>query len=292
MDLRSLEKTDKFGYLFYISYNGIKFDAFDSVKEKYTVKGEFEKRLKKLGITWAKGIQQAGRTDAKVSAKENILYISSNNNFNFDEIIEKFNNFPKELKLNKIEKTLPKLIFPEEIKAREYIYKFPVKKIKVNREDIIKNCEKYSGKYDVSIFTDFKGSQLKEKIRSVEVNFKEDTLYFSGSSFMPKQVRIMSGFLLTGEKKILPGKYLSLSKIILSYELKNNLITEVYDIIENDIEKIEKIRETFIFYVKKEKKGEIIGTRGRNIKKLRKKYGSVIIKEIVWLEELSKDLTI
>ena len=34
------------------------------------------------------------------------------------------------------------------------------------------------------------------------------------------------------------------------------------------------------FYVKKSKKGEVIGNKGKNIKKLRGKYGKIIIKEI------------
>ena len=68
INLRVLEKSDKFGYLFFIAYNGIKFDAFDEIKNKHTVKGDFSKILLELGFSWAKGVQQAGRTDAKVSA--------------------------------------------------------------------------------------------------------------------------------------------------------------------------------------------------------------------------------
>lgn len=41
---------------------------------------------------------------------------------------------------------------------------------------------------------------------------------------MPKQVRIMSGYILTGRKEALEGKYLTLSKIVLSEELKNNIL--------------------------------------------------------------------
>ena len=77
---------------------------------------------------------------------------------------------------------------------------------------------------------------------------------FLGNSFMPKQVRIMSGYILIGEKKILPGKYLTLEKIILSEELKEIIIEEVDNILEVNILNVEKIKDIYIFYVLKNKK--------------------------------------
>ena len=51
--------------------------------------------------------------------------------------------------------------------------------------------------------------------------------------------------------------------------------------IEN-VEKVERTKDkTFsVFYVSKDKKGEVIGKNGRNIKKLRKEYGTIIVREI------------
>lgn len=284
MNFRSLEKTTKFGYLFYISYRGTKFHSFDENKDekttKKTVKGEFIKILGELGVTWAKGVQQGGRTDGQVSAKENILYINSNNKINKISLKNKFNKKIDEMKIIKIEKTLPNLVFPEMMEGRVYRYDYPANKIKANGEEILKRCEELTGTYDVSDFTDGKGQKLKEKIRSVEVSYDNGSLIFVGNSFMPKQVRIMSGYILTGEKKNLPGKYLILEKMILSKELEEIIIEDVNDISEENILKIEKIKDAYIFYVAKNKKGEVIGKNAGNIKSLRKKYGQIIIKTI------------
>ena len=284
MNFRSLEKTTKFGYLFYISYRGTKFHSFDENKDenstKKTVKGEFIKILGELGITWAKGVQQGGRTDGQVSARENILYINSNNKIDKVSLKDKFNKKINEMKIIKIEKTLPNLAIPEMIEGRVYRYNYPTDKVSSTEEEILKRCHELTGTYDVSGFTDRKGQKLKEKIRRVEISYDSGTLVFSGDSFMPKQVRIMSGYILTGEKKILPGKYLTLEKMVLSKELEVIIIEEINDISEENVLKVEKIKDIYIFYVAKNKKGEVIGKNAGNIKNLRKKYGKIIIKTI------------
>ena len=283
MDIRIIEKTDKWGYMFHIKYDGTKFHSFDEMNGKKTVKGKFKEIMNQLGFTWAKGIQQGGRTDAKVSATENILYVSSNFNGNIRDLQSRFNEISNdELKITMSKKTLPNLAFPEEIERREYIYSYPKKRVKNSIEDIEKLCKELSGKYDVSEFTDKKGLELKEHIREVEISFKKGKLYFSGNSFMPKQVRIMSGYILTGRKEALEGKYLTLSKIVLKEELKNNIIERVEDLKIDGVSKIEVNlkRDFYIFYVPKDKKGEFIGKNGKNIKALKKIYGNIVVKEI------------
>lgn len=284
MNFRSLEKTTKFGYLFFISYKGTKFHSFDENKEgettKKTVKGEFIRVMNELGVTWAKGVQQGGRTDGQVSASENVLYINSNNKIDKVKLRIEFNKKIKNMKIIKIEKTLPNLAIPEMIEGRRYRYTLPKEKIVTSEEKIKELCKELSGKYDVSEFTDRKGQSLKEKIREVEISYEDGNLNFIGNSFMPKQVRIMSGYILTSERKILAGKYLTLEKMILSKELEDMLIEEVTDIKEENIIKIEKIKDVYIFYVNKNKKGEVIGKNAANIKALRKKYGKIIVKVI------------
>lgn len=284
MNFRSLEKTTKFGYLFYISYRGTQFHSFDENKDensiKKSVKGEFIKILGELGITWAKGVQQGGRTDSQVSAKENVLYINSNNKIDKVLLKDKFNKKIDEMKITKIEKTLPNLVLPEMIDGRIYRYNYPLNKIKVTEEEILKRCEELTGTYDVSGFTDGKGQKLKEKIRSVEISYDNGSLLFLGNLFMPKQVRIMSGYILTKEKKNLPGKYLTLEKMILSKELEEIMIKDIDNVFEENVLKVEKIKDTYIFYVAKSKKGEVIGKNASNIKNLRKKYKKIVIKTI------------
>lgn len=283
MDIRAVEKSKKWGYMFYISYNGAKFQSFDEMNEKKNIKGKFREVMEKIGFTWAKGVQQAGRTDAKVSANENILYVSSNFNGNIKKIQEDFNkNSDTDLKVTMIKKTFPNIVFPDMIEKREYIYSYPEKLIKNTEEEIEKLCKELSGTYDVSEFTDKKGLELKEHIREVKITYENGKLRFLGNSFMPKQVRIMSGYILTGKKEPLMGKYLTLEKIYLKSEMKNIVLEEIPDIEEENVIKIEKTADgsLYIFYVPQGKRGEFIGKNGKNIKEMKKKYGDIVVREI------------
>jgi len=286
MNIRALEKTNKLGFLFFISYNGKKFDSFDEMLNKKSVKGRFREILKKLDFSWAKGIQQGGRTDKDVSAKENILYVSSNF---FGDIIKLKNDFNQksssDLFITKIIKTLPNLIIPDLIEKREYIYT-PTDKYIINTSEKINDwCKKLSGTYDMSEFTDSKGRLLKNPIRQVNISYEKKSLKFLGDSFLPHQVRIMASYILSNEKKIYPGKFLTLNKLYLKNELKSILLEEIA---KNDfnnnglIEKIEKTHDNslYIFYVNEKNRGEFIGKNGKNIKHLRKSLENILVREI------------
>ena len=282
MDIRAIEKSGKSGFMFYIKYDGTKFQAFDEINGKTTVKGRFKEIMNALGFTWAKGIQQAGRTDAKVSANENILYVSSSFNGDMDRIVEEFNGKAENMQITSVRKTFPNLSFPEMIAKREYIYRYPKKKIVKSDEEILALCSELSGKHDVGRFTDKKGQELKNHIREVEISYLNGKLFFLGDSFMPKQVRTMAGYILTGRCEPLEGKYLTLNRIDLSPELKAHIFENVEDITVENVEKIEKTVDgtLYIFYVTKDKKGEVIGKNGKNIKALKKQYGNIIVREI------------
>ena len=283
MNFRGIEKTDKWGYIFTVFYNGEKFHSFDEMAGKVTVKGEFRKVMNELGFTWAKGIQQGGRTDAKVSAERNLLYVSSNFTGDLSEIIFKFNEKMKEsIFIRKVQKTFPNLSFPEYVEKREYIYRYPKKRVKRSIEDIEKTLLEISGTYDVSKFTDKKGLELKEHERTVKVTYEKGILKFIGNSFMPKQVRNMAGDILTGEVETFPGKFLTLENVYLKEELMNKMILSCDNLKISGVEKIEKTKddEITILYVKKEKKGEVIGKNASNIKSLRKELGNIVIREI------------
>ena len=282
MDIRTIEKSKKWGYMFYISYNGQKFQSFDEMDGKKSIKGKFREIMEKIGFTLAKGVQQAGRTDAKVSANENILYVSSNFNGDINKVQEEFNkNSDADLRVTMIKKTFPNLVFPDMIEKREYIYSYPEKLIKNTKEEIEKLCEKLSGIYDVSEFTDKKGLELKKHIREVRIIYENGKLRFLGNSFMPKQVRIMSGYILTGKKEPLMGKYLTLEKIYLKDEMKNMILQEVPDISEENVIKVEKTTDEslYVFYVSQGKRGEFIGKNGKNIKEMKRKYGDIVVRE-------------
>ncbi len=275
--IRNFENTEYFGYIFYIEYDGRKFSSFDENPNEKSIKSEFRKLLKKNGINFFKGIQQAGRTDKDVSAKENLLYINSKDYIEFEKIEYKEVDG---LKILKIEKTLPFLEFPELIAKRHYIYEYPEKLIKNTDEKINLNCMELSGKKDFKKFTSKKGKKLKNHVREIEVEYKEGKLYFTGDGFLPQQVRIMSNFILNGNMKPLPGEHLTLVKVDFSDELEKIILKngDIEEIIE-DVEKIEKNDYFYIFYVNKGNKGRLIGKKGKNIKNLKKLYGNIVVKE-------------
>ena len=338
--IRDFENTKYFGYMFFIEYNGEKFDSFDENPNKKSIKAEFRKILESNKIKIFKGIQQAGRTDANVSAKENILYINSKDVIDFFKL--KFLEI-EGLKINKIVRTLPFLEFPQMIQKRYYIYKYPKHLVKNNEERINQICEKVSGKKDFYEFTSEKGKKLKNHIREILVKYENGNLYFAGDGFLPQQVRIMSNFILNNRKfnleklnnknfenrklgikdKALDGKYLTLEKVGFSEELEKISFFDVENIeelmaLENEnygkdfvklneksleagnsaskinglneelkniggIAKIKKIERNVyftVFFVEKKDKGEFIGKNGKNIRKLKKIFGDIVVKEM------------
>ena len=326
--IRDFENTKYFGYMFFVEYDGQKFESFDENPNKKSVKSEFRKILENNKIKIFKGIQQAGRTDANVSAKENILYINSKEIIAFSKL--KFLE-TEGMKINKIARTLPFLEFPQMIEKRYYIYEYP-KKLKKNDEERINQiCKKVSGEKDFYEFTSEKGKKLKNHTREIFVKYENGKLYFVGDGFLPQQVRIMSNFILNNTKfdieklndgnfenrklgikdKPLDGKYLTLMKIDFSEKLdkisffdvknieelinlkKNN--NEIFEIENSEIkiddlneqlksiDKVKKIeRNSYftVFFVEKKDKGEFIGKRGKNIRKLKKIFGDIVVKEI------------
>lgn len=326
--IRDFENTKYFGYMFFVEYDGQKFESFDENPNKKSVKSEFRKILEKNKIKIFKGIQQAGRTDANVSAKGNILYINSKEIIDFSKL--KFLE-TEGMKINKIVRTLPFLEFPQMIEKRYYIYEYP-KKLRKNDEDRInKICNKVSGKKDFYEFTSEKGKKLKNHTREIFVKYENGKLYFVGDGFLPQQVRIMSNFILNNTKfdieklndenfenrkleikdKPLDGKYLTLMKVDFSEKLgkisffdvknieelinlkKNN--NEIFEIENSEIKiddlneqlksigkvkKIERNSYFTVFFVEKKDKGEFIGKRGKNIRKLKKILGDIVVKEI------------
>ena len=326
--IRDFENTKYFGYMFFVEYDGQKFESFDENPNKKSVKSEFRKILENNKIKIFKGIQQAGRTDANVSAKENILYINSKEIIDFSKL--KFLE-TEGLKINKIGRTLPFLEFPQMIEKRYYIYEYPKKLRKNDENRINKICNKVSGKKDFYEFTSEKGKKLKNHTREIFVKYENGKLYFVGDGFLPQQVRIMSNFILNNTKfdieklndenfenrklgikdKPLDGKYLTLMKVDFSEKLekisffdvknieelinlkKNN--NEIFEIENSEIKiddlneqlksigkvkKIERNSYFTVFFVEKKDKGEFIGKRGKNIRKLKRIFGDIVVKEI------------
>lgn len=212
-------RKNKLGYLLEISYKGKKFDAFDEIKDKKTTKNVLKTYLISKGIVIYKGLQQAGRTDAKVSANSNYIYFIANE---FDLDILDYNLDIDGLKIKKAYVVDKGIILPDVVERRIYNYYYPKKFHRVDEKIIIKRANEISGKMDFSEFTNHKGLKLKNHIRDVKVSYVEGKLYFDGNSFMPQQVRRMAGYVFNGKKEPMNPKFLILDKII----LKEGVINE------------------------------------------------------------------
>jgi len=212
-------RKNKLGYLLEISYKGKKFDAFDEIKDKKTTKSVLKTYLISKGVVIYKGLQQAGRTDAKVSANSNYIYFIANE-FNLDILDYDFDI--DGLKIKKAYVVDKGIVLPDVVERRIYNYYYPKKFHKVDEETIISRVNEISGEKDFSEFTNHKGLKLKNHIRDVKVTYDNGKLYFNGNSFMPQQVRRMAGYIFNGKKEPMNPKFLILDKII----LKEGVINE------------------------------------------------------------------
>lgn len=110
---------------------------------------------------------------------------------------------------------------------------------------------------------------------------------------MPKQVRIMSSFILTNSYEPLPGKFLTLEKIYLKKDLENMFIhnnkksllnlKEIESLKNFDLNTIksESLGDSItILYIPRELKSEFIGKNGNNIKKIKKIIGNILVREV------------
>lgn len=261
---RKLEKTSLNGYMIYIRYNGNEYDCFDENPGFKSVKSEFKKRFEENGINIFKGIQQAGRTDKGVSANENVLYIMTSK-INIDEML-KYDD------VIKIQRVLPFLEFPDYVEKREYIFKYDVEKITRSEDEIQKLCKNLSGNMDYSRFTTKKGRQIKNTVRNLKIEYKDNSLYFLGDSFLPHQVRIMSSYILTGKMKELDGKYLCLNKIFFNKVIKGMfLVDAMVDI--PDVKFAVECEKYIFLYTDDISKS--IGRNGKNIKKINLKKKAI-----------------
>lgn len=296
--IRNIENSKYFGYLVYISYDGSEFESFDDNPKLKSVKGVFKKILDILNIHIVKGIQQAGRTDKYVSGDNNILYFNSKIILDCDKIVKQMNdiilnddNF-KGIKINKILRTIPVSDFPSEIKSRKYVYSYPKYLIKNNEEKINEKIKEVIGTHNFIDFTSKKGKKLLELERTVYIDYNDGNLIFTGNKFLPQQVRIMSNYILNNKKSPIEAKYLTfinaelsgkmekfifynvdIENIKYNYEINNEITFE-------NIEFIEKNSILYIFYVKPEHKGKVIGKNGKNIRKIKKILGDIVIKEV------------
>lgn len=203
---------NKFGYILKISYDGNCFDSFDEAIGKKSVKLTLKNYLLSKGVKLLKGLSQAARTDAKVSANENYIYFNAKR---FNMKILDLNKNIEGLEILEIKEVSKNLIISDLVEYREYIYSYPKKLLKLEDfDEIQKRCEIINQTDNFYNFTTHKGKKMLNHIRKVEVKFIDFKLYFKGESFLPQQVRMMSGYILKNKIKSLEAKYLVLNKIV------------------------------------------------------------------------------
>lgn len=128
---------NKFGYLLKISYDGELFDSFDELKDKKSVKLTLKNYLISKGVKLLKGLSQATRTDAKVSANENYIYFMAKR---FNMKILDIDKDIEGLKILEVKEVKKNLIISDLVLYREYIYSYPKNLINLNNiEEIEKD---------------------------------------------------------------------------------------------------------------------------------------------------------
>ena len=127
-------------------------------------------------------------------------------------------------------------------------------------------------------FTNPTFNHLIHEVSMTSSLIENNELHYIGDSFLPQQVRIMSGYILTNKLKPLEGKYLMLYKVNKSDELDALVFTENNEIKIDKVERVGQNSNITIFFVKAKNKAELIGKNGKNIKQMRKEYGNIVVK--------------
>lgn len=199
-----------------LAYDGSDFAGFQIQPEGRTVGGEIEKALKKIHKGQDIRIQSAGRTDAGVHAKGQVIHFDSPlsipdenwkralNTLLPDDIYVKhcknvteafharFNAIAKEYHYN-VRTALEPNIF-----KRKYAYHFPYS---LDLEKINQACIYLEGTHDFTTFSSAKATIKGSRVRTLynlSCEATEDGIrfYFYGDGFLYNMVRIIVSFLL------------------------------------------------------------------------------------------------
>ncbi len=208
-------------YLITFSYDGSKYQGYQTQEHGKTVQDEIEKALKKIAGNKDISIHASGRTDAGVHALNQKAHFDLENEIEVERLKHSLNGLlPKDIYIKRVETVKNSFHARFDVRAKEYIYELnmgeynPIQKDYVcqwnKRLDVveIERALKYlEGTHDFRSFTKKGNDDCVRKL--VQTNLIRDlkdvnhiTLVFVGTGFLRYQVRNMVGTLIEiGEGK-------------------------------------------------------------------------------------------
>lgn len=202
-------------YLINISYDGTNYSGYQKQNNKITIQETIENVLSQIfkqEIT----IVASGRTDAGVSAIEQVCHMDINVEFEGKKVLGYANSLlPADIRINVIKKVESEFHARYSAKRKTYEYYFYVGQHQIpvydkfasrvgyvlDIENMKKACEEIKGEHDFSCFC-ASNTSIKDKTRTVyEIDIKnvDGCLYkleITGNGFLYNMVRIIMGTLI------------------------------------------------------------------------------------------------
>ncbi len=196
-----------------IAYDGTNYSGWQRLPDKKTVQGEIEKALSRIADKEIL-ISGASRTDAGVHAKGQVANFDYSGRLPLPRLKNSLNSLlPEDIYISKLEKAGK--TFSARFSAKQKTYRYTVRQNKerdVFLNNYNTNCSfkldikkmreavKYlTGTKDFRVFSaDEERVKTIRTLKSIKITKKKDMVYldFTARSFLRRQVRMLSGFLI------------------------------------------------------------------------------------------------
>jgi len=196
-----------------IAYDGTNYSGWQRLPDKKTVQGEIEKALSRIADKEIL-ISGASRTDAGVHAKGQVANFDYSGRLPLPRLKTSLNSLlPEDIYISKLEKVGKN--FSARFSAKQKTYRYTVRQNKerdVFLNNYNTNCSfkldikkmreavKYlTGTKDFRVFSaDEERVKTIRTLKSIKITKKKDMVYldFTARSFLRRQVRMLSGFLI------------------------------------------------------------------------------------------------
>jgi len=217
------------GYLVWVTYDGRQFESFDDSPTDSAIKAYLVNILDdELRLRPKSALQHCVRTDAGMSALENVFLFDSNCRPDIESIVRRFNLKGSGVKITKMIKVLDHLYLHELLDSCEFFVRIPFEDpqlVTKNKNEISNACAKFTGTID---FADYTSAKASSTTRTVAVQYDEATggLRFicEGQDFLPDQVAMMAAEILSGSKDTpLPPQLITLRSVSLNSNRLQNV---------------------------------------------------------------------
>lgn len=221
-------------YRMIIEYNGTAFRGWQKQgNTDNTIQGKLERALSEI-TGEAVEVHGAGRTDAGVHAKGQVASFKLMGEADCSSLKQRLNEMlPKTISVKSLEVAADRFHPRLNAKAKTYIYRLWDGEDKaVFCEPFVWQChrvtgvvdvvelndrlQQFVGEHDFKEFSRYSGN--KSTVRTVcEAKAERDgdliTVTFTGNGFLYNQIRMMVGYVLTGEKYTAPAQGLMLERV-------------------------------------------------------------------------------